>query len=100
MTAAISAATTRRTTWMEAEAMVEQLNRMLRGWAQYFCLGPVDKAYRVVHAHTTQRLRRWLGTKHKVRQAGFQRYPASYLHQTLGLVELPDLTPSFPWAKA
>jgi RNA-directed DNA polymerase len=100
LTAAISAATTRRTTWMEAEAMVEQLNRMLRGWAQYFCLGPVDKAYRAVHAHTTQRLPRWLGTKHKVRQAGFQRYPASYLHQTLGLVELADLTPSFPWAKA
>ncbi|MCA1852429.1 MAG: hypothetical protein LC647_08565, partial [Beggiatoa sp.] len=100
LTAAISAATTRRTTWREAEAMVEQLNRMLRGWAQYFCLGPVDKAYRAVHAHTTQRLRRWLGTKHKVRRAGFQRYPAAYLHQTLGLVELPKLAPSFPWAKA
>jgi RNA-directed DNA polymerase len=100
LTAAISTATTRRTTWREAEAMVEQLNRMLRGWAQYFCLGPVDKAYRAVHAHTTQRLRRWLGTKHKVRRAGFQRYPAAYLHQTLGLVELPKLTPSFPWAKA
>ncbi len=39
LTAAISAATTRRTTWMEAEAMVEQLNRKLVGWAQYFCLG-------------------------------------------------------------
>jgi hypothetical protein len=32
LTAAISAATTRRTTWMEAEAMVEQLNRKLVGW--------------------------------------------------------------------
>ncbi len=100
LTVAISAASTRRTTWIEAEAMVEQLNRMLRGWANYFCLGPVDKAYRAIHAHTTQRLRRWLGTKHKVRRAGFKRYPASYLHQTLGLVELPKLTPSFPWAKA
>ncbi|MGH8565823.1 MAG: group II intron maturase-specific domain-containing protein [Gammaproteobacteria bacterium] len=74
---------------MEAEAMVEQLNRKLVGWAQYFCLGPVDKAYRAIHAHTTQRLRRWLGTKHKVRRAGFKRYPASYLHQTLGLVAPP-----------
>ncbi|MFH0343988.1 MAG: group II intron maturase-specific domain-containing protein [Chromatiales bacterium] len=44
---------------------MEHLNRMLRGWAQYFCLGPLDKAYRAIHAHTTQRLRRWLGTKHK-----------------------------------
>ena len=39
LTAAISAATTRRTTWMEAEAMAEQLNRMLRGWARYSVSG-------------------------------------------------------------
>ena len=44
LTVVISAATTRRTTWMEAEAMVEHLNRMLRGWAQYFCLGPVEQS--------------------------------------------------------
>lgn len=100
LTVAISAASTRRTTWIEAEAMVEQLNRMLRGWANYFCLGPVDKAYRAIHAHTTQRLRRWLGIKHKVRRPGFKRYPAAYLHQSLGLVELPKRIPSFPWAKA
>lgn len=43
-------------------------------------------------------------TKHKVRRAGFKRYPAAYLHQTLGLlhqtlglVELPKLSPRFPW---
>ena len=24
----------------------ERLNRMLAGWANYFCLGPVSKAYR------------------------------------------------------
>jgi RNA-directed DNA polymerase len=100
LTAAISAATTRQTTWLDAETMVGRLNDMLRGWANYFCMGPVSKAYRAIEAHTTQRLRRWLCSKHKVRRAGYTRYPTPYLHQTLGLVDLPTLTQSFPWANA
>ena len=31
-----------------------RLNRKLRGWANYFCLGPVSKAYRAVDQHTRQ----------------------------------------------
>ncbi len=100
LTAAISAATTRQTTWLDAETMVGRLNDRLRGWANYFCMGPVSKAYRAIEAHTTQRLRRWLCSKHKVRRAGYTRYPTPYLHQTLGLVDLPTLTQSFPWANA
>jgi RNA-directed DNA polymerase len=100
LTAAISAATTRQTTWVEAETRVGRLNDRLRGWANYFCLGPVSKAYRAIEAHTTQRLRRWLCNKHKVRRAGYTRYPTPYLHQTLGLVDPPTLTQSLPWANA
>ena len=32
--------------------MVETLNRKLPGWSNYFCLGPVSKAYRAVDNHT------------------------------------------------
>jgi hypothetical protein len=31
-----------RTTWLEAEVIVERLNQMLGGWANYFCLDPVS----------------------------------------------------------
>ena len=34
-----------RVCWTPSE-MVGRLNRMLRGWANYFCLGPVSAAYR------------------------------------------------------
>ena len=80
--------------------MVERLNRQLRGWANYFCLGPVSKSYRAVNAHTTQRLRRWLCHKHKISGNGKTRFPEKYLHETLGLVYLPTLTRNLPWAKA
>ena len=44
-----------------------QLNRIMVGWANYFCQGPVSKPYRIVTQHAATRLRRWLCRKHKVR---------------------------------
>jgi hypothetical protein len=35
------------------------------GLANYFCPGPVSKAYGAVHNHACKRLRQWLGAKHK-----------------------------------
>ena len=87
-------------TIVEAEAIVGRLNRKLNGWANYFCLGPVSPAYRAINTHVTQRLRRWLCKKHKVRGKGWSRYPDQYLHDQLGLIYLPQRTHNFPWAKA
>jgi RNA-directed DNA polymerase len=100
MVESISTQTERRTLCLDAKTVVERLNRQLRGWANYFCLGPVSKSYRAVHAHTTQRLRRWLCHKHKISGNGKTRFPEKYLHETLGLVYLPTLTRNLPWAKA
>ena len=83
---------------MEAEELVQRLNRKLVGWANYFCLGSVSKAYYAIEAHTTQRLRQWLCRKHKAQ--GRSRFPIVYLHRSLGLVHLPSRTKSFPWAYA
>jgi len=80
--------TDRRWRWLDAEEMVGRLNRLVRGWANYFCLGTVSAAYRKVTAHACQRLRQWLTGKHKVRGAGCSRFPDHYLHATLGLIRL------------
>jgi RNA-directed DNA polymerase len=96
----IREATDRKTTWQSAEVLVKQLNQKLTGWANYFSLGPVDKAYRAVDGYTRNRLRRWLRKKHKVVGAGTTRFPYEYLHDTLGLVKLRPRARSLPRAKA
>jgi RNA-directed DNA polymerase len=96
----ISEATSRRWLLLDAEMVVKGLNEKLTGWAQYFKLGPVSKAYRALDLHTSFRLRRWLCGKYKRRGKGTARYPNEYLYEKLGLVRLSSLTRSFPWAKA
>jgi RNA-directed DNA polymerase len=98
--AAISEMTGRDRTLQSAEELVGKLNSVLTGWANYFCLGPVSKAYRAVDQHTCRRLRQWLCVKHRVRASGFYRFPDRWLREQLGLVYLPRLTQSFPWANA
>ncbi len=92
--------TSRRWVPLDAEDRVERLNRLLVGWANYFCLGPVSKAYRSVDHHARRRLRQWLCRKHKIQGRGLARFPDEYLNQTLGLVRLETRTRSFPWATA
>ena len=97
---AIHECTDRRSTWQEAEELVLQINGKLMGWANYFSLGPVSKAYHAIERYTKLRLRRWLCDKHKVPSSGWTRYPDEYLHEKLGLVRLCKRTQNLPWAKA
>jgi RNA-directed DNA polymerase len=97
---AISDETGRNTAWMDPKTMVARLNRILIGWANYFCLGPVSKAYSAVDIHARRRLRRWLCNKHKETRPAFKRFPEVALHRVFGLVNLPSRTASFSWANA
>jgi group II intron reverse transcriptase/maturase len=76
------------------------LNRMIVGWANYFCLGSVSRAYRAIDMHARKRLRQWLSGKHKRQSSGWSAYTDSYLHDDLGLARLGNLSKSFAWAKA
>lgn len=97
---AISERTQRRRQHLSPEEQVAQLNRLLEGWSNYFCLGPVSKAYRSVDQHALVRLRQWLQRKHKLRSSGQARYPDSYFYEELGLLRLSKRTRSLPWANA
>jgi RNA-directed DNA polymerase len=97
---AISAMTDRRWTGRTEEDMVRRINQRLAGWANYFQLGSVSQAYNAVEQHTTYRLRKWLQWKHKTGRGGLTQFTYTYLYQTLGLIHLPKLPRSFPWANA
>ena len=63
-------------------------NRMLRGWANYFCQGAVGAAYSIVDQHVCFRLRQWLGSRERTQGSSRSRYSEPYLRRTYGLFKL------------
>src|SRR5881409_2408343 len=96
----IHALTDRTRTWQETTKLVGKVNRTLRGWANYFQVGTVNKAYRAIDSYTTTRLSRWLQVKHKTRRRKGGTYPLPHLYGHFGLVRLSRLGHDVPWVKA
>jgi RNA-directed DNA polymerase len=99
MSREVSALTDRRWYWKDVSEVVKSLNARLSGWANYFCLGPVQRVRRILDKHARKRMRQWLCEKHRVRGAGYTRYPDEYLHDELGLVRLEGRPHRQLWAR-
>lgn len=97
---AVSEATDRRDTSRPVAEVVKGLNRTLSGWANYFSLGSVSRAYRTADNHVGHRLRMWLNAKHKVHCVGRKRFTDAATLKRLGVFCLQGRKGSLPRANA
>lgn len=82
------------------EKRVEELNPILRGWANYFSQGPVKTIYRSIDDYTARRLRIWLRRRSGKRGTGYRQYSDQYLYEKLGLICLLPIARGRSNAKA
>jgi len=68
----------------------DALNRLLRGWAQYFSYGSPGKAFRRVDHHVAQRARNFLRKRHKL-HAGTSRFRHREVFGQCGVLNLTHL---------
>jgi RNA-directed DNA polymerase len=96
--AQIGEVTSRSTLRRSAAEVVQRLNELLLGWGNYFRVGTVAPAWRVVQGHTGRRLRRWLWRK-RGESGGVRGHPNMTLYEEYGLVDLSARVRCIPlWA--
>jgi len=71
-------------TWEET---VDKVNRIIRGWANYFRYGTVARTYWSLNAFLYKRALHFLRRRHKVPGRGTRRFPASWIFGTDGLMQ-------------
>jgi RNA-directed DNA polymerase len=73
------------------DEVVEQLNRTLRGWANYFRCGSVLRVRQKLDRFLYDRMRYFLARRAKRSTRGTRRYPAAYVFGELGVESLSKL---------
>jgi RNA-directed DNA polymerase len=68
-----------------------QLNRILRGWSNYFGYGTRMMAYRAVEHHVYERVRNFLRHRHKVQSRGSSHFTDGIVFGKLGVLRLRDV---------
>ena len=71
--------------------VVAALNRLLRGWADYFGYGTRLMAYRAIDNYVLERVRHFLRRRHKVHARGALRFSDQVVFDELGVQRLRPL---------
>ncbi len=83
------------------EVIVDKLNKMARGWSNYFHYGHGHRKMKKVRYSLEESLRLHLRYRHKLnnRGASYNRFPRRYIYEHLGLYSVP-ITPAWKGAHA
>jgi len=77
--------------WQSEENLVRDVNRVTRGWLNYFSYGKSWKTHCRLQRFLQDRVRGWLVHKHKVDGRGECRYPSAYIYDTMGVINPTDV---------
>ena len=77
------------TLWRPIDEVVQETNRVLRGWSGYFHFRNSTAVMGNLQRYSRDRLRRWLWRKHACKGGLWTRYPNQRLHTHYGLYALP-----------
>ena len=75
----------------KAHQLRDRLNRVLRGWSNYFGYGTRKLAYRAIDQYVYQGVRSFLRRRHKVPSRGTIPYSDAAVFGTLGVLRLRDV---------
>jgi len=81
------------TKWRNTEQTVKRVNRITRGWGNYFHYGNSSSVFSSTNSWLYQRVRIWLRKKHHGQSVGksmYVRFPREMLATELGVYALPQ----------
>ena len=81
------------------EEVAASLNRLLAGWANYFCYGSRTVAYKAVDLYVEDRVRDFLCRRHKRRGRGYRQFGTAAIFGELGVTRLTDRLRRKPTAR-
>src|SRR5262249_46648429 len=79
--------------WWE---VCDTLNRLLRGWSNYFSHGTGRSAFRGIDRYAYERVRDFLARRHKVAGRGTRRFSCDIVYGECGLLRLERLPLTAP----
>jgi group II intron reverse transcriptase/maturase len=78
-------------TWKNSSVAIVRVNRITRGWGNYFHHGHSPKDFRSLNYWLKNRTRNWLAEKHRVRdKSKYKAFPDVMIQKEMGLYVLPS----------
>jgi len=79
----------RSTSWKSTPDVVQEVNRITKGWSNYFGHVNCSQVFGRANVFLTHRLRQWLWRKHGNCSGKYERWPSELLFKEYGLYKLP-----------
>ena len=85
--------TTGRYSAIPTEVVIRNVNKVARGWVNYFHYGNCTSVLSSLRRYLLYRIRIYLRRKHRYHSLGYKAYPDKYYFESLGVYAVPTKAP-------